>query len=106
VARARFRDVRHVIGLPSRILVDTWIVSAALARRITGQRIAGRFADMRADLPHDARTRRGTEAIDVVLTTMSPNAILIGFDEGKAVAFVHTLVPRGHRTLDELLRAP
>jgi multisubunit Na+/H+ antiporter MnhE subunit len=105
-AHIRLGDLRGAAVLPWRVIADTGLVIGALGRRLAGRRVPGRLLEVRLPAVRTAAERRGARAIQTILTTISPNAILVDFDEKARIALVHTLIPRGHVTLDEVMTKP
>src|SRR5215211_1237979 len=102
-AHPRLGWVRFVLPLPRRIAADTWFVTRALAARLRGRRIRGRYIELRVTRSADASERRARQAATTVITSMAPNHYVVDFDEERGVVLVHELVRRGHDSFEELM---
>jgi multisubunit Na+/H+ antiporter MnhE subunit len=99
----RARLARHAAMLPWRVVVDTWLATGALVRHLAGGRLDDRFIEVRVPSERLAGQRRGFEVLSTIITTMSPNHLVVGFDEERRVALLHQLVRQDHETLEEVM---
>jgi multisubunit Na+/H+ antiporter MnhE subunit len=101
--------IRYVLGLPVRIAADTWLLVLALGDRLRGGgggrggRAPGRFEEVRMLTTRRASDRRGMETLSTIIVSMSPNHIVVGFDEQRRIVLLHELVRRQHNTLEEVM---
>ncbi len=101
----RVRWLLQVWRLPGDILYDTYIICAALLKRLGGRRsfsrtLAVSFKAGGAD--EQAAARR---ALAVGLTTISPNTIVITIDEQKDLMLIHQMKASGASALMKELGA-
>ena len=78
--------------VPLQIVVDFGIISVALARRLSGRRIAGRFVTRSFESAGSGATAAGDRAARSALATYSPNAYVVDVDAGRHAALLHDLV--------------
>jgi hypothetical protein len=78
--------------VPLQIVVDFGIVAVALARRLTGRRIAGRFVTRSFESAGSGGLAAGDQAWRSVLATYSPNAYVVDVDPGRHSVLLHDLV--------------
>ena len=102
-ARVRLGWIRLLLAIPVRVFVDTWVVTLSLVRRIRGQRVEGRYVEVRSPRPATAAERRGMEALWAIVASMAPNHYVVDFDEERRVVLLHQLVRRDHETLEEVM---
>jgi multisubunit Na+/H+ antiporter MnhE subunit len=100
VAAQRLVHVRLKLGwmaglgtLPWRVVKETWMVFAALARQLAGgERIEGRFVCVlfphRGDHPEDEARR----ALYKLEASIAPNTYVVGYDEETGAMLLHQLV--------------
>jgi multisubunit Na+/H+ antiporter MnhE subunit len=79
--------------LPWRVVKETWMVFAALARQLAGgKRIEGRFVCVRfphrSDRPEDEARR----ALYKLEASIAPNTYVVGYDEETGAMLLHQLV--------------
>ena len=74
-----------------RLVADTGIVAAALARRLTGQRVSGAFRAVRYR-PDQPRRSAAGRALTEVWGSVAPNRYVIGTDDEESILLVHELV--------------
>jgi multisubunit Na+/H+ antiporter MnhE subunit len=92
--RPRVRWIRHAVALPSRIVVETATVFAALVRHATGRkRVRGSWAvvPLRHGPPAEpeAAARRALATAGI---SVSPNTYVVGVDAGRDEMLIHQLV--------------
>jgi len=104
--RVSLRDLGVVWRIPWCVAADTWLLIRALGRRISGQEVHGGFREVSWAPPPGERERHGMEAFGTVVTTISPNHIVVGFDLDSRTVLVHELLPRTPTTLEEVMRVP
>jgi len=80
---------------PWEILVDTAVVLGELARRLAGR--PGRGALVAFDFPTsgDDPGEAARRAIATLVTTLSPNSVVVDVDRARGRVLVHLLAPRG-----------
>jgi multisubunit Na+/H+ antiporter MnhE subunit len=99
VAAGRARvPVGWFLALPVRVVADTWRVTVALARDLAGRPVEGRLIEV-AGAPREP----GVQAVGAVLTTISPNRVLVDFDDAGGIALVHELVARPAGDFDDVV---
>jgi multisubunit Na+/H+ antiporter MnhE subunit len=94
------------LRIPPRVAVDSGRLVVALFRRLAGDGVPGRFVELPMRRTRIAADRRTDEAMAAILTSVSPNAIVVEIDAGAGVALVHEVVPSRASTLDELMAGP
>jgi hypothetical protein len=80
-------------SVPLQIVVDFWIVTVALLRRIGGRRVRGKFVIRALPSAGSGAVAAGDRAARGVLATYSPNAYVVDLDPGRHTALLHDLVP-------------
>jgi multisubunit Na+/H+ antiporter MnhE subunit len=98
--------LRVLSRIPQRVAVDTALLVRALVRRLAGYEVSGRFRELSWSPPRLVRERHGLEAFSAIVTTMSPNHVVVGYDPEKRTVLVHELIARPAEALDEVMRAP
>jgi hypothetical protein len=78
-------------------------VTRALVQRLRGQRVDGRYLEVRSPTSANAAERRGTEALTTIVASMAPNQYVVDIDEERRIVLVHQLVRRELDGFDELL---
>jgi len=86
------RAIADSKGVPLQIVVDFGIIVLALARRLSGRRIAGRFVTRSLESAGSGAVAAGDRAWRSVLGTYSPNAYVVDIDPGHHVVLLHDLV--------------
>lgn len=91
---------RRLLRPPARMVSDTAILTAALARRLAGRQVRGSFraVQYRPDAPR--RSSAGRAATEI-WGSLTPNRYVVGIDEEAGVLLVHELV-RTDEPLDPL----
>jgi Na+/H+ ion antiporter subunit len=89
-----YRWLRAMPALIVAVVVETVLLTRVLWRALRGERVHGRmrcihFPDARRKGP-EAMTRR---AVEKFLGSVSPNSLVVGFDERHRVVIVHQLEP-------------
>jgi hypothetical protein len=90
--RIPVRAIADSKGVPLQIVVDFGIVTVALARRLTGRRVAGPFVTRSFESAGSGAVAAGDRAWRSVLRTYSPNAYVVDIDPGRHVVLLHDLV--------------
>jgi multisubunit Na+/H+ antiporter MnhE subunit len=103
-SRPPLRWLRYVAPLPRRIVVDTWVLTLALARRVAGTSVRGRTSEVSLPTARSAGERRAVGTLATILTSMSPNTIVVDIDERRRVAVLHEVAAKRHDTIDDVLR--
>lgn len=83
----------HLPRMIVRSYVDCWTVTLALARRIAGRPIHGRFRVVPFRHGSDDGEDVGRRVLTVVGVTLQPNSYVVGFDRDRSTVLVHELVP-------------
>ena len=91
--RVPLQAIRDSANVPVQIVVDFWIVTRALVRRISGTRVEGRFVNRTFPSRGSGSAAAGDRATRIALSAISPNAYVIDIDSGKHVVLFHDLVP-------------
>jgi len=87
---AAFADAKNV---PLQIVTDFAIITRALAHRLAGRRVHGRFVVRSFESAGSAARAAGDRGARAVLGTYSPNAYVVDIDPGRHVVLLHDLVP-------------
>jgi hypothetical protein len=74
-----------------RLVVDTGIVTAALARHLAGRQVKGSFRAVRS-LPDGPRRSAAGRALTEIWGSVVPNRYVIGTDDEDGILLVHELV--------------
>jgi len=77
----------------ARLVVDTAVVTAALARRIAGREVRGSFRAVRYRPDASRRTATG-RAVTEIWGSLTPNRYVVGIDDEEGVLLVHELARR------------
>lgn len=95
VFRPRLRWVRRAVGIPVRVVVETWQVTLVLVRHATGRsRVRGRFVAV--PFPHGANDdpeAAARRALATAALSVAPNTIVVGIDAATDELLAHQLVP-------------
>jgi len=83
-----------------RLVVDTGVLSAALARRLTGREVSGSFRAVRYR-PDAPRRSAAGRALTEVWGSLTPNRYVVGTDDEDGLLLVHELV-RTDESVDPL----
>jgi hypothetical protein len=79
--------------VPLQIVLDLWIVTRALARRLSGRPSQGAFVVRHFASAGSGATAAGDRAARSALATIAPNAYVVDIDPGAHTALLHDLVP-------------
>jgi hypothetical protein len=79
--------------VPLQVVLDFWIVTRALARRLSGRPSQGGFVVRHLPSAGSGATAAGDRAARSVLATIAPNAYVVDIDPGDHTALLHDLVP-------------
>lgn len=90
--RIPLRAIRDGANVPVQIVIDFWIVTVALIRRLAGRRVQGTFVTRTFPSRGSGEVAAGDRAARTVLSAISPNAYLIDIDPGQHVVLFHDLV--------------
>lgn len=90
--RVPVRALRDGANVPVQLVVDFWIVTVALFRRLAGRRIGGTFVTRAFPSRGSGAVAAGDRATRAVLASISPNAYVIDIDAGRHVVLFHDLV--------------
>jgi hypothetical protein len=92
---------RGYLRLPGEVLRDTWLIVALLHRHFVHREpVKGRFRIVHfQDCAGDDPRSQARRATAIWLSSVSPNAYILGFDEQRDIAVLHQLVP-SERTPD------
>lgn len=90
--RVPLRAVRDGAKVPLQVVVDFWILTVALVKRMSGQRVEGAFVTRTFPSRGSAELAAGDRATRTFLSSISPNAYLIDIDPGEHVVLFHDLV--------------
>ncbi len=91
--RVPVRALADAKSVPLQIVVDFGIITFALARRISGRRVRGKFVARPYESEGSGALAAGDRAARSVLATFSPNAYVVDIDPGRHVVLFHDLVP-------------
>ncbi len=83
-----------------RLVADTGLVVAALARTLAGRPSRGRFRVV-GDAPHAPRRSAAGRALTEIWGSLAPNRYVIGVDDDERILMVHELV-RADEPIDPL----
>jgi multisubunit Na+/H+ antiporter MnhE subunit len=103
-ARPRPGWAPFALYLPVRILVDTWLLTRALATRLRGRRVQGQYVEVQMPRAATAAERRAMEALSTIVASIAPDQYVVDFDEDRRVVLLHELVPREPETLEQVMR--
>ncbi|HZU15739.1 MAG TPA: hypothetical protein VFD01_03905 [Candidatus Dormibacteraeota bacterium] len=97
--RLRFRPAPawflDAVGLPPRLITDTWALLGLLAGRVRGGAVGGRYlAVSRPVRAIDARTCARRVLLTLVVG-FTPRTLVVDFDREEGLVLVHELAPRG-----------
>jgi multisubunit Na+/H+ antiporter MnhE subunit len=104
VFRPRLRWARRAVGVPVRIVVETWEVTLVLVRHATGRRrvrgglVAVPFSHGPDDDPEAAARR----ALATAGLSVAPNTVVVGIDAATDELLAHQLVPDPARLAREV----
>jgi multisubunit Na+/H+ antiporter MnhE subunit len=91
--RPRVRWLLQVRILPWRVVRETALVLAALARQVTGRGpVHGRFRVVPVVLPDDQREQAAKRALLTAGESFAPNAYVVTIDNREGLMLVHELL--------------
>jgi multisubunit Na+/H+ antiporter MnhE subunit len=94
--RLRVRWLWHVRFLPGRVVRETALVLAALARHVAGRdQVRGRFRVVPVVLPDDPREQAAKRALLTAGESFAPNAYVVAIDNREGLMLVHELLVEG-----------
>ncbi len=85
------RDVLEIRRVPGAIVQDAWGVCRALARDLTGRRVASALTVYGFEGSTTNRLKRAREVLAVTYLTASPNSIVLGVDQQAGLLLIHQL---------------
>jgi multisubunit Na+/H+ antiporter MnhE subunit len=85
---------RRLLRPPGRLVADTALLTAALARRLAGREVRGSFRAVRYR-PEAARRSAAGRAVTEIWGSLTPNRYVVGIDEEEGILLVHELVRTG-----------
>jgi multisubunit Na+/H+ antiporter MnhE subunit len=89
----RLAWLARALGLPRQVLIETWIVFAALWRRIArGEEPRSGFVAQPVDYGPDTPEGRMRRALLVGACSLAPNSFALGIDRDRDVMVIHKLV--------------
>lgn len=74
-----------------RLVADTWLLTVALGRTLTGRRPRGSFRVVRY-VPDPPRRSAAGRALTEIWGSVTPNRYVIGTDDDEGILMVHELV--------------
>lgn len=86
------------LRVPGRVMRETVELCGVLIDALRGRQPESRFEEVGT-----SPAVEGREALATILASVSPNQYVVGFDAERRVAVVHSLVPRSHQSLDEVV---
>jgi multisubunit Na+/H+ antiporter MnhE subunit len=96
--RPRLRWLRPAVRLPLLVVTESWRVTGALVRHLTGRRrVRGAFVAV--PFEHGPTTDPEAAARRALLTaglSVAPNTVVVGIDERRGEVLVHQLLPDPH----------
>lgn len=90
--RVPLRAVRDGTNVPVQLVIDFWIVTRALIRRLSGSAPEGTFVTRTFPSRGSGEVAAGDRAMRGFLASISPNAYVIDVDPGQHVVLFHDLV--------------
>jgi multisubunit Na+/H+ antiporter MnhE subunit len=91
--RIRIEWLGPVLRLPAQVARDTWIVFAALWRRVAhGEEPDSGFVAVPVRQPGAPAADRSWRALEVWRLSVAPNSFALGLDQDRDVVIVHQLV--------------
>jgi multisubunit Na+/H+ antiporter MnhE subunit len=92
--RPRLRWLRHLIGIPWRVLADCGIVAAALGRALVlRQPVEGEFRTIPFEPGDGSGESAARRALVAVGVSLAPNTFVVAVDREHRLLLVHQLVP-------------
>ena len=91
--RVPLRVLEDAKSTPLQIVIDFGILTLALARRIAGRPVRGRFVSRSFESAGSGARAAGDRAARAVIASYSPNAYVVDIDPGAHTALLHDLVP-------------
>lgn len=92
--RPRLRWLARIRKLPSRMIIDTWVVFRALWQRtVSGDRRVGAFRAIHFDPGGEDGVSAARRALILSAVTSCPNSYVVGIDTHSKIMLVHQLVP-------------
>ena len=91
---------RRLVRPLVRLAVDTWILTVALVRRLSGRDQRGSFRAVRYS-PEEPRRSAAGRALTEIWGSLTPNRYVVGADEDEGILIVHELV-RTDQPIDPL----
>ena len=91
--RIRIEWLTPALRLPGQVARDTWIVFAALWRRVAhGEEPRSGFLAVPMSRPGAADDERSWRVLEVWRVSVAPNSFALGIDKDRHVMIVHQLV--------------
>ncbi len=90
--RVPFSAIAAAKRVPLQIVIDFWIITRVLARRLAGRNVSGRFVVRAFEPTGTGAVRRGDVAFRTIAAMLSPNALPIDVDPDERVSLFHDLV--------------
>ena len=87
------RWLRGLAPLPWQVLRDTWLLTVALWRHLTGHPARGRFRVVPFPSEADDASSAGRRALVTALVSVAPNTVVVGVEGQEGEMLVHQLVP-------------
>ena len=88
------RWLRHGRRLPTRVLIDTWIVGAALARTLLGRgQSEGAFRTIPFDPGGEDAESAARRALVIAGACLAPNTYVVAVDADNKRLLIHQLTP-------------
>lgn len=90
----RWTDVGMLVALPGQLVVETWQVFVAAARKLAGKEMAGSWSTVAVDTDTESGGWRAArrDAVLTVLMSASPNTIVVDIDADAGTALIHRMV--------------
>jgi len=91
--RVPLQALRDSASVPLQIVLDLWIVTAALGRRLLGAPSTGAFVVRHRPSAGSGARAAGDRAARLAVVTVAPNAYAVDADPGDHTVLLHDLVP-------------
>ena len=91
--RVPARSFAAAARVPLQVVIDFGIITLALARRVRGERVRGRFVVRAFRTEGGGAVATGERAWRAIAATYSPNAYVVDIDAGERSVLLHDLVP-------------
>jgi multisubunit Na+/H+ antiporter MnhE subunit len=90
----RWTDVGMLVALPGQLVVETWRVFVAAARKLAGKDVAGSWSTVAVDTGTESGGWRAArrDAVLTALMSASPNTIVVDIDADAGTALIHRMV--------------